>query len=387
MIVLYLYALVLFSRSTKSFFLSSPTTVPPKSLACYVGEYVSVEGICATDYTSVQRTNYSLTRLCAFQEDQGLFNASNFLHHTYTASSITNIFRQMVHNRCQGFSNTSDLGYGSCTPQSFELYTSTSLCICATDFCNRDFATCQQSVISSSASPTLVPQIVPLLTTPVSCYENTLWYQYYPSSTQNVSSTCIPSYEYSSRSTLYVPSQLIDQTMCETHTRANSVLCAVDVSVITNYDSYNGNGHVSVPLPHMIRYTAEDYIGKLLAPLNLTSGQYSNNNTYAYGSNTPNVVNTIYEGSTNVVIRHNVYDLVGNLLDISTLTCFCSTDNCNVDFGTCASGINYNSTSSSTIGSTLSTTTGSSTIGNTRLTITGSSTIGSTPSTTTGSFM
>ncbi len=377
MIVLYLYALVLFSRSTKSFFLSSPTTVPPKSLACYVGEYVSVEGICATDYTSVQRTNYSLTRLCAFQEDQGLFNASNFLHHTYTASSITNIFRQMVHNRCQGFSNTSDLGYGSCTPQSFELYTSTSLCICATDFCNRDFATCQQSVISSSASPTLVPQVVPLLTTPVSCYENTLSQQnYYPYSEQNVSSTCIPSYQYSSRgsSYWYVPNELINQTMCETYTRANSVLCAVDGSVVTNYYTIEDYGYLIVTTPHMIRYTAEDYIGELLAPLNYDSAQYSNNNTYAYGSNTPNVVNTIYEGSTNVVIRQNTYDLVGNLLDISTLICFCSTNNCNVDFGTCASGINYNSTSSSTIGSTPSTTTGS-------------STIGSTPSTTTGSFM
>ena len=374
-IVLYLCALVLFSRSTKSFFLSSPTTVSPTSLACYVGEYVRVEGIYATNYNAVWRTNDSLTRLCAFQEDQGVFNASDFLHRTYTASSITNILRQMVHTRCQGFSNTSDLGYGSCTPQSFELYTSTSLCICATDFCNRDFATCQQSVISSNALPTLVPQVVPLLTTPGSCYENTLWNQWYPySTTQNVSSTCIPSYQYSFRgsSYWYIPNKLIDQTMCETYTRANSVLCAVDASVATNYYNGNGNGYMIVSSPHMIRYTAEDYIGKLLAPLNVDSGQYNNNNTFVYGSNTPNVVNTIYEGSTNVVIRHNTYDLVGNLLGISTLTCFCSTDNCNVDFDTCASGINYNSTSSSTIGSTLSTTTGSSTIGNTLLTTTGS---------------
>ncbi|CAF1473614.1 unnamed protein product [Adineta steineri] len=96
----------------------------------------------------------------------------------------------------------------------------------------------------------------------------------------------------------------------------------------------------------MTRYITENYVEEVVAQFSVDN--YSDDSTY--------YVNTIYEGSTNVILRHDAYDLVGNPLQSPVIMCFCSTDVCNIDFETCATGINYNSTTSTINGSTSSTT-------------------------------
>ena len=178
---LYLCVLFLFPLYTNSFFLSSLTALPTTSLDCYGGSYTNIDGVYTSNYNNIGTINNSLIHLCAIQQHRNSYNnGSTLLRRVYTPIKMTNILRHMALNRCQGFSNGSDLGYGECTPQSYELYNSTSLCICATNLCNRDLTTCQQSVISSMTSPTIVPQVIPSLTNPVRCYENTLLTQYSP---------------------------------------------------------------------------------------------------------------------------------------------------------------------------------------------------------------
>lgn len=258
----------------------------------------------------------------------------------------------MARTRCQGFSNNSDLGYGSCTPLPFELYNTTTLCICATDFCNRDLITCQQAVANRSSSQTISPVLFPALTAPIRCYDNTLFTTYFNGyyTQRNISYACAISSPLGWWYSFLVPTKLIDQIMCDDYTKANTVLCGVGETVTQNNNGYNSGaaGNSYWTGRHQVRYTAEEYATGIISSFTGASLYYTNDND----GNAFSMTTEFFESSTNVVIRRDVFDAVGNLLNVRSLFCFCSTDDCNIDFETCAAGINYNRTNSAPTGTT-----------------------------------
>ena len=169
---------VLFVSAIDGFFLSSPTDLPLTPVQCYTGEYIKVENLFAPSRSGVGLANPGQNRVCAFREDTGTWNGSNYLRRIYTANATADSLLHMARTRCQGFSNNSDLGYGSCAPLPFELYNTTTLCICATDFCNRDLITCQLAVANRTSSQIISPLLFPILTAPIRCYDNTLFWAY-----------------------------------------------------------------------------------------------------------------------------------------------------------------------------------------------------------------
>ncbi|CAF0757489.1 unnamed protein product [Adineta steineri] len=91
----------------------------------------------------------------------------------YDCIQLTNTYKT-ISQRCQGFSNTTDIGYGTCLPYPYELLNTSVLCICATDKCNTDLASCNKSVtnqIQSNSAPSILPSIIPTLSTPISCVD------------------------------------------------------------------------------------------------------------------------------------------------------------------------------------------------------------------------
>ena len=338
--------LLIIISTSDGFFLSSPTSVPSPPVSCYAGDFLKIDGLNLQNYANIRRTNQSLTRFCAFQEDRWVINASNYVHRTYTAMPITNTLRQMSRTRCQGFTNTSDVGYGTCTPRPYEQYTSIVLCICATDFCNRNLSTCLASIASGPLPPINGPQVIPTLTMPVRCFDNSFRTDIaYNSPSRNSSYMCALPIRYLNSGSRQVPTKLIDQTACDDYVRANTVLCGVDASSDSPFylSSYE-LGNQAWTNPHLIRYTAEDYSDILTTQF--VSPPYFDSYYARYGYNFMTSSSASFEGSTNVVVRRHTYDTVGNLLDASALSCFCSTDYCNSDFATCAAGINYNITDS-----------------------------------------
>ena len=119
-------------------------------------------------------------------------------------------------------------------------------------------------------------------------------------------------------------------------------LTAIIFALHCTYNGYgNGPGYSRWFGNHRIRYTAEEYGNSIISSLfEVPYYTYFNDASDFY------VTTQLFESSTSVVIRRNVYDGVGNLLDVGTLSCFCTADYCNSDFETCAAGINYNRTDS-----------------------------------------
>jgi hypothetical protein len=342
-VFLFTFAAILFLSATDGFFLSSPTDVPLIPVQCYTGEYVKIDNMFAPSRSGVRLANHRQIRVCAFREDTGTWNGSNYLHRTYMANATADSFSHMARTRCQGFSNNSDLGFGSCRPLPFELYNTTTLCICATDFCNRDLITCQQAVANRTSSQIVSPALFPVLTSPIRCYDNTIVATYFNVYVQrNVSYVCVNPNPVGWYLTP-IPTRLIDQTMCEDYAKANAVLCGVGELVTQYYYSSGfGIGNLFWPSPRKIRYTAEDYTHGIVAAFTDATLYYVDSND----GNGFSVTTGFFESSTSVVIRRNVYDAVGNLLHVRSLFCFCTTDDCNSDFETCAAGINYNTTNS-----------------------------------------
>ena len=221
----------LFVSVTSGFFLSSPTDLPSTPVLCYTGEYIQVGSASAAVRSGVGVSKQSNTRVCAFQEDTGIWNRSNFLRRTYMANTTADILRQIVRTRCQGFSNNSDLGYGSCIPRPFELYNKTTLCICATDFCNRDLTTCQQAVTGPTSLQPNSPPVFPVLTAPITCYDNTQFSDYMNNYVERNLSYVCANLPYYLRTVGQLPTKLIDQAMCDNYTQTNTVLCGIDASL------------------------------------------------------------------------------------------------------------------------------------------------------------
>ncbi|CAF1309907.1 unnamed protein product [Didymodactylos carnosus] len=130
----------------------------------------------------------------------------------------------------------------------------------------------------------------------------------------------------------------IDFLGCDTYFKSNSVMCGVKYQPSEVFGS-------STAL--QLRLTAEEYVYTIINAFTSNS-QYPAQNSYYYNTqpyiSTVGVSSTVYEGQNNTVFRIEQRDIVGNLQQY-WYWCFCMTDYCNIDFTTCATGINYNSTS------------------------------------------
>jgi len=134
---------------------------------------------------------------------------------SYDCIQITIKYKVLSQN-CQGFSAQMDIGYDS--PFPFETFDKWIVCICATNMCNTNLNWCRSSVtiqIQSNTFPSVLPSIVPQLTTSISCFSATTplinWL--------NLSSSC------SSTQSAY-----INLTECNQYVINNIVLCLIIVS-------------------------------------------------------------------------------------------------------------------------------------------------------------
>ncbi len=238
---------------------------------------------------------------------------------------IWNMYRNIAINQCN-FSKTMDIGYGSCTPNYYETATSIQLCICSTNYCSATYASCQASVNQAlSSPPPLLPVLQPTLSNTITCQD---YYVNY-SATYNITPPIYLGCEY--LITLGGP----DPIKCYTYTPNHTVICMVF------YDPIQG----SFQRMALIEGDYEVFMDNTI-------------NTGAYG--VANNSSGIYQYQTSTIIATLTIDTSGQY----TGFCLCTTNNCNVDFTTCTSGMNipsyllaYNGSTSTTV-STRSTSTG-----------------------------
>ncbi len=237
-----------------------------------------------------------------------------------------NILRNIAINQCN-FSRTMDIGYGSCTPYYFETATSRQLCICSTNYCSATYASCQASVNQAlSSPPPLLPVLQPTLSNTITCQD---YYVNY-SATYNITPPEYLGCNYAI--TFGGP----DFSKCSTYTPNHTVICVVF------YDPIQGSFQRMALIEGDYEVLMDDTI-----------------DTGAYG--VANSSSGIYQYQTSTSIATVIPDTSGQY---NWAFCLCTTNNCNVDFTTCTSGMNipsyllaYNG-STSTTASTTSTSTG-----------------------------
>jgi hypothetical protein len=234
---------------------------------------------------------YTDCEYCVYQ----FFNNGSASEVYYDCSQVTNTYKT-ISQRCQGFSDTTDIGYGVCLPLSFELFDISILCICATNMCNQNFTSCQSSVnyqIESNSAPSVLPSVAPAFTTPISCVDTTNLL----GDSSTMSSFCA---EYSS--------PYINVTECNEYVVNNTVLCI--------YISSGGN-------PYPFASTSDDY--------NLfLSGAIIGINER---SQDPNIVQFYNESSSYFYVNWN--ETFDDNTTLIVQRCLCAEDNCNSNLMIC----------------------------------------------------
>jgi len=257
---------------------------------------------------------------------------------------LWNVYRNIAINQCN-FSRTMDIGYGNCIPYYYENATSIQLCICSTNNCSATYSTCQTAVNQAiSSPPPLLPVLQPTLSNTITCQDDAaIGYAMY-NITPALYQGCYNNF------TLGDP----DVLKCSIYTPNHTVICA------GLYD----------PMQDSYYFMA------------MIEGDYERlmYETIYYGAFSSNSSSGFYQYQTSTSIVSIVPDNSGQY---NIAICLCTTNNCNVDFPTCTSGMNipsyllaYNeSTSTISTGSTSSSATASS--GSTTATTTMQSTISS----------
>ena len=221
--------------------------------------------------------------------------------------SYVNLLQQYVERRCtsvQFSPSVTPIGYGTCNRLSFEPQT-IKLCICSTNNCNVNYATCVASVQASALSPPPnLPLIVPNLTNVISCYQGyqgATYAAYY-----NVADWLL---------TEYSP---LNITEARSYAASHAVACSLC------FDTVSGDWY-------QIATTYEEYAIILYYILAMRDVQ-------SYVS--------YAESSTSVAIQYPTFYLVNSSYSASVsvheVRCFCTTNNCNRDLSTCAIGLNVN---------------------------------------------
>ncbi|CAF1425874.1 unnamed protein product [Adineta ricciae] len=209
---------------------------------------------------------------------------------------ITNTYKSFA-ERCNGFSNQTDIGYGNCSPLSYETFNTSILCICATNLCNHDLDSCRFSVqnqTQSNSAPVSLPALLPRLQTSISCV-NSLFSQ---TDTVNTTYYCANSH-----------SPYINLTACIEYYRANTVLCVLILQ---------GNGTLAVGL------SEDEY--RLILLANIQNIHYFDQ----YSG-----VSVAYNQSSSYF-----YVIYKQIIDSSNETyiqqvCFCAQDNCTSNMTSC----------------------------------------------------
>jgi hypothetical protein len=217
---------------------------------------------------------------------------------------ITNSYRLLT-QRCSGFSDTSDTGYGLCSQLPFEYYDINLLCICATDFCNENFTTCKQSVDSNPKLP-ILPSPIPLLTAKssvITCQDT-------PLGVLNSTYYCV-------RDT----TPYIDMNQCEEYVRNHTVLCMY-------LESDNGSYLTVVAVPD------EDYEYVLAEQIQLMERMAVRSNVQQYYNETTEAFYLQW--------KEQLANMVDDIMINETMIynkCYCLTNHCNVNLTTCLQSI------------------------------------------------
>lgn len=208
---------------------------------------------------------------------------------------LTNTYR-LVTQRCTGFTNASDVGYGLCSPLSFEYFDIDLICICASDFCNENFTACKQSV---DRNPTLSA-----LPTPISTLTS-----------RDSAITCQDTPIGSPQSTYYCSrdsTPYINLTQCEDYVRSHTVACMY-------LESDNGNYLTVVALPD------EDYEYVLADQIQSMQRMADKPNTVQYFNETPTA---FYIRWNETLFSPDNYSIISN-------RCYCLNNNCNSNLTAC----------------------------------------------------
>jgi hypothetical protein len=214
---------------------------------------------------------------------------------SYDCIYLTNSYR-LVTQRCSGFTNNSDIGYGLCTQLPFEYFDIDLLCICATDLCNENFTTCKQSVDSNPNLPAL-PSPVRVLnadSSGITCQDT-------PLGLLNSTYYCVRD------STPY-----INMSQCEEYVKHHTVVC---MYLESDYGSYL----TLVALPD------EDYEYVLTEQIQLMQRMKVKSNVKQYYNET---VGSFYVRWEEILKDMDNYTMIYN-------RCYCMTDNCNVNLTEC----------------------------------------------------
>ncbi|CAF1357939.1 unnamed protein product [Rotaria sordida] len=212
----------------------------------------------------------------------------------YDCIYLTNSYRRVT-QRCTGFSDRSDIGYGLCSKLPFEYFDIDLLCICATDLCNENFTTCRQSVDANPNLPSLSSSI-PLLikeSSSITCQDT-------PVGILNSTYYCVRD------STPY-----INMTQCEEYVQNHTVLCMY-------LESNNGNYLTLVALPD------EDYEYVLVDQIQFIQKMAVQSNVKQYYNETPNTFYIQWKET----LEDNNYTIIYN-------KCYCMTNDCNVNLTAC----------------------------------------------------
>ncbi len=256
--------------------------------------------------TIVNRTNrFNLTCYyygnwvtnCEYCVYQYFYNGSSSTSY-YDYMDTTNIYKT-ISQRCQGFSDKTDIGYGICSPLSFELFDISIFCICATNMCNMNLTTCRTSVsnqLESNSAPSVLSSIIPELVTPITCVDTT----YQITDSLNASFYCA-----------VLASPYIDIEKCNEYVANNTVLCMV---TITDGDE------LSIAIPtDFSKYYLDGALGRI--------------NTF---NRDPTKTLWYNETSASFYLNYNVTTINGNVSQTThTQRCFCAEDNCNMDLTSC----------------------------------------------------
>jgi hypothetical protein len=261
-----------------------------------------------------------------------------------------NMLRNIAINQCN-FSRTMDIGYGSCIPYYYENAISIQLCICSTNNCSATYSTCQTAVDQAiSSHPPLLPVLQPTLSNTITCQDDRATYQQMQNITPALYQGCSNTFTLSES----------DLLKCSIYTLNHTVICS------GLYDPMQDDYYFLAMIEGDYETLMYEFIYYGALSSNSSSGFYQ------------------YQTSTSIVSI-----IPSNYGQYNVAVCLCTTNNCNIDFSTCTSGMNipsylltYNeSTPTTSTGSTSSSATASA--GSTTVTTTMQSTISSLSSITT----
>ncbi|CAF0856014.1 unnamed protein product [Didymodactylos carnosus] len=262
------------------------TNIITRNISCYYGTISGADN--ADRHYTPSYGNYQYCVLIMYYSNGNLPQQIDF-----SSTAVLNTYRRMS-ERCRGFSNTTDVGYGYCSPLSYETVVSLFLCICATSNCNNNLQTCQLSV--SMVQPAPLATFLPYLSTSISCQD----------------SGYISSNRYTYCQEL---DQSINYTACNDYMETNTVLCSIWSLTSENSTS-----------SHQVAYPPENYEKFLLSTL-YNYLTYVNTSTYN-------------ESSSSLFVQDGIQNF-------TYISCYCISNYCNANFSSCT--VDTAPTTSSTI--------------------------------------